>query len=137
MCCISCFDMPTLNKTYLILSYTRLQYWILEPRNIFHYISSCIFASQGLRFGSDPNRNPWLAKMQYGVRSRPASSTTKTDRHDLAEILLKVVLNTINQSTNQSIKCCCLGRIITYNKGKRIMVELTNVSLQRTTHDHP
>jgi hypothetical protein len=27
----------------------------------------------------------------------PDSSTTKTGRHDLAEILLKVVLNTINQ----------------------------------------
>ena len=31
----------------------------------------------------------------------PASSTTKTSRHDIAEILLKVTLNTINQkSTN-------------------------------------
>jgi hypothetical protein len=28
----------------------------------------------------------------------PASSITKTGRHDIAEILLKVVLNTINQS---------------------------------------
>ena len=28
----------------------------------------------------------------------PASSTTKTTRHDIAEILLKVELNTINQS---------------------------------------
>ena len=28
----------------------------------------------------------------------PASSTTKTARHDIAEILLKVELNTINQS---------------------------------------
>ena len=27
----------------------------------------------------------------------PASSTTKTGRHDITEILLKVVLNTINQ----------------------------------------
>jgi hypothetical protein len=27
----------------------------------------------------------------------PASSTTKTCSHDIAEILLKVVLNTINQ----------------------------------------
>jgi hypothetical protein len=27
----------------------------------------------------------------------PASSTTKTGRHDIAEILLKVTLNTINQ----------------------------------------
>jgi len=33
----------------------------------------------------------------------PASSTTKTGRHDIAEILLKVALNTINQSINQSI----------------------------------
>jgi hypothetical protein len=32
----------------------------------------------------------------------PASSTTKTGRHDIAEILLKVALNTKNQ-TNQSI----------------------------------
>jgi hypothetical protein len=32
----------------------------------------------------------------------PASSTTKTDCHDIAEILLKVVLNTINQSINNS-----------------------------------
>jgi hypothetical protein len=28
----------------------------------------------------------------------PASSTTKTGRHDIAEILMKVVLNTINKS---------------------------------------
>jgi hypothetical protein len=33
-----------------------------------------------------------------------ASSTTKTGRHDIAEILLKVVLNTINQSINRSIR---------------------------------
>jgi len=29
-------------------------------------------------------------------------STTKTGRNDIAEILLKVVLNTINQSINQN-----------------------------------
>jgi hypothetical protein len=28
----------------------------------------------------------------------PASSTTKTGRHDLVEILMKVALNTINQN---------------------------------------
>jgi hypothetical protein len=32
----------------------------------------------------------------------PASSTTNTDCHDIAEILLKVVLNKINQSINNS-----------------------------------
>jgi hypothetical protein len=31
----------------------------------------------------------------------PDSSTTKTGRHDIAEILLKVALNTKNQSINQ------------------------------------
>jgi hypothetical protein len=33
----------------------------------------------------------------------PASSTTKTGRHDIAEILLKVALST-NKSINQSIR---------------------------------
>jgi hypothetical protein len=32
----------------------------------------------------------------------PASSITKTGRHDIAEILLKVALSTINKSINQS-----------------------------------
>jgi hypothetical protein len=32
----------------------------------------------------------------------PASSTTKTGRHDIAEILLKVALNNKYQSINQS-----------------------------------
>jgi len=31
------------------------------------------------------------------VGDSPASSTTKTGRHDIAEILLKVALNTNNQ----------------------------------------
>jgi hypothetical protein len=31
------------------------------------------------------------------LRVLPASSTTKTGRHDIAEILLKVALNTKNQ----------------------------------------
>jgi len=33
----------------------------------------------------------------------PASSTTKTGRHDIAEILLKVASNTINKSINQLV----------------------------------
>ena len=37
------------------------------------------------------------------LRVFPASSTTKTGRHDIAEILLKVALNTRNQiKSNQS-----------------------------------
>jgi hypothetical protein len=37
------------------------------------------------------------------VGGSPAFSTTKTGRHDIAEILLKVALNTKNQSNHQSI----------------------------------
>ena len=43
-----------------------------------------------------------LAHGQWFFPGTPASSTTKTGRHDVAEILLKVALNTINQkSINQ------------------------------------
>jgi hypothetical protein len=39
-----------------------------------------------------------LAHGRWFSPGTPASSTTKTGRHDIAEILLKVALNTINQS---------------------------------------
>ena len=44
-----------------------------------------------------------LAQVQWFSPGTPASSTTKTGRHDIAEILLKVALNTKNQSINQSV----------------------------------
>jgi hypothetical protein len=34
----------------------------------------------------------------------PASSSTKTGRHDIAEILLKVALNTENQKSNRIVR---------------------------------
>jgi hypothetical protein len=37
----------------------------------------------------------------HGRWFSPDSSTTKIGRHDIAEILLKVALNTINKSINQ------------------------------------
>jgi hypothetical protein len=43
-----------------------------------------------------------LAHGQWFSPDTPASSTTKTGRHDIAEILLKVTLNTI-KSINQSV----------------------------------
>jgi hypothetical protein len=41
-----------------------------------------------------------LAHGRWFSPSIPVSSTAKTGRHDIAEILLKVALNTINQSIN-------------------------------------
>ena len=35
----------------------------------------------------------------------PVSSTNKADRHDIAEILLKVALNKINHKPNRMAKC--------------------------------
>ena len=45
-----------------------------------------------------------LAHSQWFSPVTPAFSTTKTGRHDIAEILLKMALNTKNQS-NQILKC--------------------------------
>jgi hypothetical protein len=41
-----------------------------------------------------------LAYGQWFSPGTPVSSTTKTGRHDIAEILLKVALNAINQIIN-------------------------------------
>jgi hypothetical protein len=43
-------------------------------------------------------QNTMLTHVRWFSPGTPAFSTTKTDRHDIAEILLKVALNTINQS---------------------------------------
>jgi hypothetical protein len=46
-----------------------------------------------------------LAHGRWFSSGTPASSTTKTGSHDIAEILLEVALNTINQinQTNQGL----------------------------------
>jgi len=43
----------------------------------------------------------WLATGRWFSPDLPVSSTNKTDRHDITEILLKVALNTIKQKTNK------------------------------------
>jgi histidinol phosphatase-like PHP family hydrolase len=48
------------------------------------------------------NSQPQVIKLAHGrwfSLSTPASSTTKTGRYEIAEILLKVALNTKNQSS--------------------------------------
>ena len=42
----------------------------------------------------------WLAAGRWFSTGTLVSSTNKTDRHDIAEILLKVALNIINQTIN-------------------------------------
>ena len=43
-----------------------------------------------------------LAQGRWFSPGTPASSTTKTCRHDIAEILLKVALNTKNSNSNSN-----------------------------------
>ena len=48
----------------------------------------------------------------------PASSTTKTGRHDIAEILLKVALNTINQINSNY----CINIILMYGVSQEVKI---------------
>jgi hypothetical protein len=58
----------------------------------------CVNSSTRLAAASDKVYQ-LLAHGRWFSPGTPASSTTKTDRHDIAEILLKMALNTkINQS---------------------------------------
>ena len=45
----------------------------------------------------------WLATGRWFSPDPPVSSTNKTDRHDIAEILLKVAINTIKQTNKWRI----------------------------------
>ena len=46
-----------------------------------------------------------LATDRWFSQGTPVSSTNKTDRHDIIDILLKVALNTINLNLNLELFC--------------------------------
>jgi hypothetical protein len=56
----------------------------------------------GLAAASD-KADQLLAQGRWFSPGTPAFSTTKTVRHDIAEILLKVALNSRNQSINRPL----------------------------------
>ena len=56
----------------------------------------------------------WLATGQWFSPGPPLSSTNKTDRHDIAELLLKVALNTIKQQKNIFLSFYMLIRVKTF-----------------------
>jgi len=51
-----------------------------------------------------------LATGQWFSPAIPVYSTNKTDCHDITEILLKMVLNTINHKRTDSTKRCCMKK---------------------------
>jgi len=56
-----------------------------------------------------------LAHGRWFFSGTPASSTTKTGRHDIAEISLKVALNTKYQKANQSFLLHMYHNFILHN----------------------
>jgi hypothetical protein len=62
-------------------------------KNQIIFISTIILVCESPNIASDKV----YQLLAHGLWFFPASSTTKTDRHDIVEILLKVVLNTKNQ----------------------------------------
>jgi hypothetical protein len=62
----------------------------------------------------------WLAASRWFSPGTPVSSTNKTDRHDIAEILLKVALNikTLTPSSDLYLIVCCLLYILYIHENK-------------------
>jgi hypothetical protein len=50
--------------------------------------------------------NKFVSDLRWFSPGPPVSSTNKTDRHDITEILLKVALNTIKQTNKQNHQMC-------------------------------
>jgi len=68
----------------------------IRDRMVFGFTTTCAISAYHhhyvIKFVSD------LRKFGGFCPVTPVSSTNKTDRHDVTEILLKVALNTINQT---------------------------------------
>jgi len=65
-----------------------------------------------------------LAHGRWFSPGTPASSTTKTGRHDIAKILLKVALSTINQSINHESE---KDGIVTTTNNKRLVYQQIHI----------
>ena len=84
---------------------------------IIYYFSfhSCLQFSRGVLDTNLCNKVcQWLAAGQWFSPGTPVSSTNKTDRHDITDILLKVALNTINHKP--TITICPILFKYTYEK---------------------
>ena len=63
----------------------------------------------------------WLTTGRWFSPGTPVSSTNKTNRHDVAELLLKVALNTMNQP-NQPTNNILLKRVVSKSKVRSILL---------------
>jgi hypothetical protein len=70
-----------------------------KPALNFHILPNSLYII--IKFGAVYRQKQLLAHGRWFSPGTPASSTTKTGRHDIAEILLKVTLK--HKKSNQSI----------------------------------
>jgi hypothetical protein len=68
-----------------------------------------------------------LAHGRWFSPGTPASSTTKTGRHDIAEIFLKVALNTINQTKSNHIKRLLKSSFGDYIENVFLSIKIANL----------
>ena len=72
-------------NSFLFIPFSVAEYWKFESRSWRGVLDTTLC-----------NKDcQWFAAGRWFSPSTPVSSTNKTDRHDIPEILLKVVLNTI------------------------------------------
>ena len=80
--------------------------YIIRGRRVYHYWC-CEFESRSVQGVLDTTLCDkvcqWLATGRWFSPGPPVSSTDKTDRHHITEILLKVALNTIKQSNKHNL----------------------------------
>ena len=88
------------DKLYHIMMYT-------SPWSRFEVTTSVVIGSCKSNYHTNMATTAlhmhWRGRcMIYNYLCNPGSSTNKTDRHDIAEILLKMSLNTINQTKTKT-----------------------------------
>ena len=85
------------NKFILLFSYVKIKKPIINTRE---FAPGFVNYKKGA-LDSQPQVIKFTSCLSM-IGGSPASSTTKTGCHDITEILLKVALNTKNQSINPS-----------------------------------
>ena len=66
----------------------------------------------------------WLATGRWFFTGTPVSSTNKTHRHDITEILLKVALSTINQPTFFDLRIL-ITPLVSLSFSRNIIVDIS------------
>ena len=99
--CVSCLCWSLVLKTYWPWSYSSWIYSYLCNQCISPLMLWVRISTRARCTTLYDKVNQWLAAGRWFSLGPPVCTTSKTDRHDMAEMLLKVALNTIKQTSKQ------------------------------------